>query len=62
MKGMKNKNSKSSPGLKIAVIAAGVVDAILLILLIVVLVLPAAGGGSVKADVPKDFSANADTY
>lgn len=62
MKGMKNKNSKSSPGLKIAVIAVGVVDAILLILLIVVFVLPEAGGGSVKADVPKDFSANADTY
>ncbi len=59
---MKNKNSKSSPGLKIAVIAAGVVDAILLILLIVVFVLPEAGGGSVKADVLKDFSANADTY
>lgn len=62
MKDMKNKKAKSSPGLKIGVIAAGAVDAVLLILLIVFLVLPEAGGGSVKVDLPKDFSPNADTY
>lgn len=59
---MKDNKVKSSRGLKIAVIAAGVVDVVLLVLLIVSLVLPEAAGGNVKADMPKDFSPNADTY
>ena len=59
---MNNKGVKSSPGWLIAVIAAGVVDVILLVLLIVVLVLPGFGGSEVKADIPDDFTANADTY
>lgn len=59
---MKDKKAKSSPGLIAAVIAAGVADVILLVLLVLFLVLPEAGGGSVKADVPEDFTANSDTY
>ena len=59
---MKDNGKKSSPGWLIGVIAAGAVDLILLVLLIVFMVLPEGGGGDVKADVPKDFTANADTY
>lgn len=59
---MNNKGVKSSPGWLIAVIAAGVADVILLVLLIAAFVLPEFGGSEVTADVPKDFTANADTY
>lgn len=59
---MGNNEKKSSPGWLIGAIAAGVLDVVLLALLIVFLVLPEGGGGDVKADIPKDFEANADTY
>lgn len=59
---MNNKGAKSSPGWLIGAIIAGVVDVILLVLLIVVLVLPGFGGSEVTADIPEDFTANADTY
>lgn len=59
---MNNKGVKSSPGWLIAVIAAGVADVILLVLLIAAFVLPKFGGADITADVPKDFTANADTY
>ena len=59
---MKNNEKKSSPGWLIAAIAAGVADVILLVLLIAAFVLPEFGGADITADVPKDFTANADTY
>lgn len=59
---MKDNGKKSSPGWLIGVIAAGAADLILLVLLIIFMVLPEGGGGDVKADVPEDFTANADTY
>ena len=59
---MKNTKAKSSPGLIAAVIVAGVIDVILLVLLVLFLVLPEAESGNMKADVPKDFTANSDTY
>ena len=57
-----NDKKKSSPGWLIGVIAGGVLDVILVALLVVFLILPEGGGGSVKADVPENFEANADTY